>query len=893
MRQLYSQSAVNVVKKLFSDINSGLNSSQVEKMRETYGENIILKPEIRSFIKIIFFEMRQIWSLASILTCILLIYMNMYIALYFITAILGISLFIYTSLEYKEEKKLKSIDALNSSKVNVIRDGVTVLVNSEEIVVGDIIYIEEGKYIPADIRLIECNGLKINELAVTGEGYEVEKYSAKIEDSITELSEIKNMAFKSTVVKEGNGVGIVTAVGMNTQIGNIVSVLNNYKNDSQNLIGKIRSTVNRFSLAACILAFLVSCIYLIIGFDLNNWIHSLIDVFMIAIPMQSIIFVFLSLFLYSKKLNRKGIYLKNFSSIELISRINLLFSKNVGVYSNEEMILNKLYANGKTFNVFGGEKINGIVDEEENELNEMNIEIKTNSTLSRLFHTALLCNDSRFSREKNESKGDKLEIGLIKFAQRNHIYKSELDKEFPRVLEVPYDSDKRIKTTVNKVDEKFRANCVGAVDSILSRCTHVLRNGVEMEISGEEIEKIKEAAYNMSSNSLKVIAVACRNFSYMPSRDENIESNLVFVGIMGIINPLKLEAYDAVSFCMRNGIRTIIDMNDNKITASAIGNELKLLRKGETALAGLEIDFMEEDEFNKAVDKKNVYSMIKPKHKVKIIDALKKRKYTIASIGSKLTDLPFMSISNLSIAAGNNCSGIIKSLSDVFINQIDIVKLLRLLKESRQMINSLKNVVSYLVTSCTSCCGFLLLSLIFNGYMPLNIYQIMWINVVTISLSIITLMNRYKYLYNNFNVNIENDELHNKSLFNKINLNNSIIKGLVISIISYLGFRYALNENVKTAQTIAFSVLAIGDILFLFNYTEEGIFFNDVISNLLMLLNLLLLGLILFFPMKIKILDLHYLNRSHWEIIAILSALNLLQIFILKNLKNKKEIEEF
>ncbi|KYH34509.1 calcium-transporting ATPase 1 [Clostridium tepidiprofundi DSM 19306] len=851
MSTWYKKSAVTIINQLGSDINTGLNSEYVEKNRTIYGENKLLKRKMPSIFNIFLKQLNQICFFSVIIIIMLLFYFKYYNISAIVIVTMITNLIVCTWLENNNIRKINVIEKLTSSYVDVIRNGKVVSVHSSELVVGDIVYLKKNRYVPADLRIVESEGLKINEMSVTGENYDVEKFSAKIEETLYNISEMKNMAFKSTKVTHGSGIGIVVEVGMNTQIGKITQVLNDNSYNKHSLLKKVNETINSIALMAIIVAIIISIIALLLGMSVIDIANISLSILLIGIPFQTTILLFLYLFIFTKILSNEKIHLKNLSSIEKLANVSLLFTEKLNIFSKNEMIVKKVYVDNQLYDA----------------LNEKNIYMlreNSNDSFDRLIQISLLCNDSTYSIEDDYEEGDIFEIALIKFAQSNLFFKDSINAMFRRVFEIPYDLDKKIKTTINEVDNNYRANVVGSVDSILERCTHILKNGIEVEITEQDIEGIKKAVFEMSKEGLISIGEAYRNFNYEPTLDENIESNLVFVGVVGMINPLKLDAYDAINFCNDNNIRVIVSMEENKIASFEIGKELNLIKNNMNVLSGFELEFMDEKEFRKNIKIRNVYSMLGIKERARIVKHLKDMGYIIASFGSKLTEMPYLKISDLTVAIGEKCSKTIKKISDIYMENIDIVRFLRLFKECKQIMQTILNIIAYLVTCISAGMGIIVLGFAFNQSTILNVNNIIWINFITIIISCIAIMLNYK------NTAYCKMKSIDSKLMSNINLNKHVVTGLFIALVSFGGFLYANRILQESAQTVVFAILGIFEVLFAFNFSDGKILFKNLFSNLLLFLNLLIIGIILSVPYKVDFLGLNSIHIKEWSIILIL-----------------------
>ena len=535
MIRWYGNPWSETVKSLKSNIYSGLDEEQIRPYREQYGKNIIFIPKTKSLFSLILKQVRELWIILLFMCSVILLYFKEFAVAGMGLAIIVVSVLCVALNEYNEAKNIKELEKLNNGYARVVREGRTLKIPSEQLVVGDIVIVGKGEGVPADLRVIESDELKINEVSITGESFISEKYETKIEDKELALSDMKNILFKSSIVVGGSGTGIVIATGMNTQIANIIKLFFVEKEKSKSFNERLNKIINYFSL------FILACTILNISVgtmffkEKLSYILKNSAIFVLSTMPQGIIFIIaiVSTVLF-KKMKKNSIIFKNLSIIEKFSSVSVICTDKIGAFSKDKMKVVKLYTSESVIDVDGEILKNG-KDEGKNE------------NLYRILSIGVLCNDTKTNVGKVVSpKNDLMEIALARFGLENGMDKKRIEREHRRILNIPFDTERRIMTTINAVDENYRAFIKGAVDALLSRCTHIMKNGVETEITEEDINSIKKADINMSLQSLSVIGFAYRNFIYEPSIKENIESNLVFVGLVGFENMLREEAMDSI-----------------------------------------------------------------------------------------------------------------------------------------------------------------------------------------------------------------------------------------------------------------------------------------------------------------------------------------------------------
>jgi magnesium-transporting ATPase (P-type) len=856
MFEWYNSTWMEIVKRLNSNIYSGLDEEQVNSSRDKYGKNKIWIPETKGIFLLSTKYLKQLWIILLLIIFGFFLYLKVFYLAFLSLIIVALNLVCSALDEYNIEKNLKELQKLNMGYARVTRDGRILKIPIEKLVVGDIVIVGKGESIPADLRVIESDELQVNETSVTGEKFISEKYETKIEDKELLLSDMKNILFKSSIVVSGSGTGIVIFVGKNTQIGNITRLFLTENNEYNLLNRKIHKIINIYSLFIIIALALDIGIGISMGENINSLIKYSSTFILGTIPQGIIISITIISEVLFRKMRKKAIVFKDISTVEKLSSVSLICTDKIGGLSENKMQIGKIFTNN-SLNILENIGSKGI--EENGEEN-----------LYRLMNIALLCNDTKInSGTMLNQKDDIMEISLVKFGFDNALDKRKLEREHERVFNIPFDTERRIMTTVNRIDKNYRAHVKGAVDSLLTRCTHIMKNGIETEITEEDIQSIKVADIKMSSECLSVIGTAYRNFNYEPSINSNIESNLVFVGLIGFENKLKKEAIESIKKCNNLNIKPIIITEDNKITAFAIGRKLGIVSKFREILSGVEIDNMSEEEFQRIIQKISIFSRIRFKNKLNIIKNLKEHGHITLMTGTKITDLPALKISNIGITSSN--SKLVKKMSDIFTEDINFMKLLNMVEDSRKIVNVLRKVIIYIISCSVSMLIFIMLTHM-GGYDITSISsETIWFNNVIMIMSSLTLIVQYEDESTYF-PGFVIDKASLKERFPFIIFNGALmgIGAFVILILNYGGGK-------DIAQVSAFSVLNISAVLFNYSFSNT-IFFKSHLSNILMVINLLL---------QVGIIALSDTVKLTHNIIYLKNILIFIGIWFVKSLFNK------
>ena len=824
MIKWYNRSWTEVVKDLKSHDNIGLNSNKVDKMKKLIGENKIDIPKGNKIIHLALSQFKNLWIILLFSISIMFFYKGQM----YLSAILGfmllINMFLLVLGDYKENKNLSEFEKLNSEESLVIRNGKQIKVPSEELVPGDIILLYKGDIVPADVRIIESDSLKVKEGAVTGQGDTVEKYSTKIEDEDINLTQMGNILFKTSILIEGNCKGIVVEIGANTQIGNIINMLGKEKNNKYLSKKKINNIINKYSITIISIVVLYIALFIAFnGFD-KDFIEKIPFIILAFLPENIFLMFSLVSYLSIKFLKEKEIHIKNLDVIENLSNISLVLENKIGIISEKNMEIEKIYIKERVLDF--------------NEIFISNENNEESSLLKRILSIGLLCNDSKIKDGKLINKKDDLvEIAIVKGAVKKGLILENFKKKYPRMVQVPFENERRLMTTINKIDDNYRANVKGSTDVLINRCTHILKGDIESKIKEEDIINIKNADIKMSNDGLSVIALAYRNFNYEPTLKENIESNLVFVGLIGINNPIKENVEDVIKESKHMNIKPVIITDENKITAMEYGEQIGLLDRKSRIISGVEIDNIPKGEFPRIIDDISIYSRINTKHKIFI--SKEYEDYNVLMSGNRIKDLPYLKNAYVSVASG--ASNIVRTLSDITWVNREYKSMLNLIKFSRNYIKGINNSMIYTLI-CSICQGVTLLFLYFlNREFFISPWRILWTGNVTILISAIAIM----LSYNTQHIEYRQQNIDDKIL--KKNKSKCVKMTLFVTILVH--FSMILLNKVTlihvSGQDLVYLITNLILIFYSFKFSENAIFKNKK-SNIIILLNIIMQFIVIF-----------------------------------------------
>lgn len=844
MSDWYGLAAVDIVNLFRSNDIKGLSDEEVINNRKVYGSNKIVSSKNKKLILNMLKEIINPWFIFFMFCAVTLAYTGQtgycIMVLIMDLAALIISLIPHCMMY----KSVKNIESFNSRKINVLRNAKLTSINAEDLVVGDIIIFSKGNVIPGDVRIIDARDLKANEVNVTGDESIIEKFSAKIYGDDVEISEMRNMLFKSSIVCEGEGEGIVVAVGDKTEFGKIMSPTLDTDKSSNFLLKSVKKAMNVLAIFSFAAWVVVMCFMSSNDEALNISLDKAAVVIFSGASLN-IIFILYAIFLIiNLHFKSKHIKLKSLSNIENLSKINAIVTDKEEAFTKNKMYVRRFYDN---------ESIRNCDDR---------LQLDTN--IKRILEIGSLCND--FGSKKNSNATlNAAEGAILEFVEKEEM---EIEPS-KRIFEISYNRNKRIKTTVNKTKRRYRANVKGPVDTILKKCTHYMVDGVEKEITNEVINNIKLADMQMSNECLYVMAFAYRNFSYQPSSDENIESNLVFVGLIGFESIFKSNAKPAIERCLTNSVKPIIFTEDGKLTAAAMAKNLNIFSGANCVLAGVEMDNMSQEEIKNSVDDITIYSRASEENKRDVVLDLKELNYNVLTSGSKLTELKSMNESNLSISYGEKSNKIVEKLSDVTCAENDMWSIINIIVDSRKFVIAFKDMVKYILTWNFNLVILFLLFMLKGIQLKFNVFQILWVLFFCITVNSAAVFLNYKKVISQYDFNLEEDNLLDISLF-------SIIFNGALPAILVLG-SCVIFDDVNVQSFVFWCVIFQQIIYALFNRFEKNIYFLLVI-----ILNLVLQFGIAFSSFSSYMFGIDNLSVYEIKIIGVILGVQVLFIFCKK-----------
>lgn len=732
--------------------------------------------------------------------------------------------------EFKAEKAIEALRKLTALKAKVIRDGKETEIDSRELVPGDIILLETGSKVPADARLIDIAAFQVDEASLTGESVPSNKITGPLENNIL-VNDQENMVFMGTIVTKGHAKAVVTGTGMNTEIGKIADMVQEAEEKQSPLQVKLKKFgkwLGFVTIGICVVVFGVGVLREYLTTDLFETSFA-IEMFLAsvalavaAIPEGLPAIVTISLAFGVRRMAKRNALIRKLPAVETLGCTNIICSDKTGTLTKNEMTVREIYVNNTLIEVTGdGYTPEGKFVQAKSSASfvrggneEVNI-----SNLELLFRSSTLCNDSRLNHnERWEIFGDPTEGALLVSAGKAGIKKTEMENQFPRTDEIPFDSERKCMTTIHRINEENIAYIKGAPDVILNNCKYISINGQVKDITGEDKKKILDVNQEMANRALRVLGFACKSLTekYTPEPEE-VEKDLTFIGLQAMIDPPREEVRESIVKCKSAGISTVVITGDHKLTAIAITKELGMFKEGDKALSGEELDILSDDELNEIVENIVICARVSPEHKVRILSALKKKGHVVAMTGDGVNDAPALKKSDIGIAMGITGTDVAKEASDMVLTDDNFASIVNAVEEGRGIYNTIKQFVQYTLSSNLGEILVVFLAILIGWPLPLIAIQILWVNLLTDGLPGLALG------LDPFNKDImkKPPRSREEEIISKDVIQNILIVGSVMGAGTLLMFYGYGIETVK-AKSIAFTTLVMFQLFNVLTYRAKN-----------------------------------------------------------------------
>ena len=803
MKNYFAMTKEEVLSKLNSK-ETGLTTGEVEIAIEKHGYNQLNEEKKLSTMQVFISQFKDFLVIILIIASIISIISGNVESAVVILVVIIINAILGTVQHLKAEESISSLKNLSAPKSKVLRDGEKVEVLSKYLVPGDIVFVEAGDVVPADGRVIESFSLLINESSLTGESEGVEKISSVIDKDELALGDQKNMVFSGSLVSYGRGVILVTTTGMKTELGKIASLLEATKEKQTPLQVSLDNFGKKLSIGIIILCILVFGINILHGVKLLDSLMFAVALAVAAIPEALSSIVTIVLAIGTQKLSKENAIIKNLKSVESLGCVSVICSDKTGTLTQNKMTVKKVYINNEVFN--------------EKDLNANGI------GESLLIKEAILCNDA------TSEIGDPTEIALVNLSEIHYNQSGkELKNRYPRISEIPFDSDRKLMSTVHNIDGKIMMFTKGALDSVLPKTKKTLVNGEVRDITSEDIKNIEKVNMEFAQTGLRVLTFAYQVLESEKEITREDEDNFIFIGLTAMIDPPREESKEAVAKCLTAGIKPVMITGDHKITATAIAKEIGIYKDGDNVMEGVDVEKLSDDELLEKVASTSVYARVSPEHKIRIVTAWQRLGKICAMTGDGVNDAPALKRADIGIAMGITGTEVSKDAASMILTDDNFSTIVKAVTTGRNIYANIKNSIRFLLSGNTA--G--ILAVLYSSLVGLPVIfapvHLLFINLLTDSLPAIAIGMEPSH----GDVLTEKPRNPKEPILTKELSGKILIEGILIALFVMIGFYigYKDNDTLK-ASTIAFSVLCLARLFHGFNCRGgASVFGLGVFSN--------------------------------------------------------------
>ncbi len=875
-------SVEDVIKHFETSIHSGLSTKEAENRLAQFGSNEFEKKKGKSLLQKFLSQFKSFMIIVLLIAAAIsgvVEYMQgegftdaiIILAIVIINAIIGVS------QEAKAEQSLEALEKMSAPQCKVIRDGNVQVIESKYLVPGDVVVLDTGDSIPADLRLAEAINLKVQDAALTGESVPEEKFTEYIKEEVP-LGDRDNLGFSSSTVTYGRGKGIVINTGMHTEVGKIATMIQSVPDFQTPLQEKLEKLGKNLGIAALIICAVVFGVGVIYG-------NPIIEMFMIAVslaaaaipeglPVVSTIVLAVGV----QRLAKKHAIVRTLPSVETLGSTTVICSDKTGTLTQNKMTVVRLYSDQET------DDVTAMQDK------------KTTEEQEYLIRIAILANDAKLTEEKDSYKttGDPTETALIDLGLKFSLNKNTLDTELPRVSEIPFDSERKLMTTVHQLpDGKYEVCTKGGLDELLSCCTSISNNGEVTVLTESKKEEIRKINTSLAENALRVLAMGYKTVDKVPDEitPATLEKGLVFVGMLGMIDPPRPEVKVAVEKCRQAGIKPVMITGDHKITAMAIAKALGIMQEDDIAITGSDVEKMTDADLLENVHKIAVYARVSPEHKVRIVKAFQRSGDVVAMTGDGVNDAPALKLADIGAAMGIVGTDVSKEAADIVLADDNFSTIVTAVEEGRRIYDNILKAIHFMLSTNIGEIVVLLVAALFNWATPLLPIHILWINLVTDSLPALAL-----------SVDpADPDAMSRKPTDPKQNIMNRkfstriILQGTMIGALSLLAFRIgietskaaglSLDIQEATGRTMTFTTLAFAQLVHVFNVRSTyHSAFRNLFSNKHLLGAIAIVAGLMLIVLEVPALhDIFHLapltaNQWYWAIGLSLAPLPIIEI---------------
>lgn len=779
---------------ILSEFNStldGLSQTEIKESKNKYGINELEKGESKSFLAIFLSQFKDFLVIVLIIAGFISIFTGNIESSIVIFVVITMNAILGTVQHLKAEASLESLKNLSSPKAKVIRNKEIFEISSKEVVVGDIVILEAGDIVPADGRVLNCSSLMVNESSLTGESESIEKIDTVLTEENLSIGDQKNMVFSGSLVTYGRGTILITSIGMSTEIGKIAKLIK----QTEEKITPLQVSLDKFgrnlSIAILILCAFVFSINIYHGTSMLDSLLFAVALAVAAIPEALSSIVTIVLAIGTQKMSKENAIIKKLKAVEGLGSVSIICSDKTGTLTQNKMTAKNIFTNSTL-------KTNQTID------------IK-NLSENKLLTFSCLCSDAISST--NNEIGDPTETALTNLAKKFNLKEIDLRKKYPRLSEIPFDSDRKLMSTLCNIDNENIMITKGALDVLLKKTKFILSQDKIKEISPEDINLIEKTNFDLSNNGLRVLAFGYKILKSKTSIDLEDEKDFIFLGLISMIDPPRKESKKAVADCIKAGIKPIMITGDHKITASAIAKEIGIFKEGDKALTGLELSSLSDQEFAKEIEDISVYARVSPADKIRIVSMWQSKGNICAMTGDGVNDAPALKKADIGIAMGITGTEVSKDAASMILADDNFATIIKAIATGRNIYSNIKNSIRFLLSGNMAGILAVLYASTVNLPMPFAPVHLLFINLLTDSLPAIAIgMEPSKNNVLEDKPRDIDEPILTKNLSLKI-----LLEGGLIGIFTMISFHLGLKASPSVGMTMAFSTLCLARLFHGFN----------------------------------------------------------------------------
>ncbi|MGE7623438.1 cation-translocating P-type ATPase [Viridibacillus sp. NPDC096237] len=852
MEEFYKQSSDAVMENL-NVTNQGLSDYDVEERQEEYGYNILVEGKKTSTFAVFFGQFKDLLVIILMIAAFISLLLGEVGSTVVILIVVILNAILGTVQHVKAEQSLDNLKALTTPIAKVMRNNQLVEISSEDIVVGDLLYLESGDYINADGRVLESHSLQVNESSLTGESLAVVKSTEPIGKDHVTIADKDNMVFTGCFVTNGRGTIIVTAIGMETEIGKIANLLDTAKEKKTPLQVSLDQFGEKLALGITLICLAIFTIDLFRGRELVESFMFAVSLAVAAIPEALSSIVTIVLAFGTQKMAKENAIIRKLYAVESLGSVSVICSDKTGTLTENKMSVQQVY-----------------VDQRVIPHDRLHIE---NAIEKDLIIKALLCNDA-LERDNSEI-GDPTEIALVKLGKQYGLEELSVRDHYPRMAEIPFDSERKLMSTANRINQQYIMITKGALDVLLSKIVKIDTSKGRFDFTEEHRKKIEKVNRDFSMKGLRVLAIAYKEIRGNQTINVGVERDLIFVGLIAMMDPPRKESKAAVESCIKAGIKPVMITGDHKITATAIAEQVGILNDPSEAIEGYEIEGLTDQQLQEKVQDLSVYARVTPEQKIRIVKVWQEKGNVVAMTGDGVNDGPALKQADIGVAMGITGTEVAKDASSMILTDDNFSTIVKAISNGRSIYTNIKNAILFLLSGNAGAIFVVLYATVCGLPVPFAPVHLLFINLLTDSLPAIAIGLEP---HNKKTMKDKPRNIHTP-LLNKKFTTQIMLEGLLIAISTIIAFRIGLSTgDTLTATTMAFSTLCLSRLVHGFNSrSKESIFKIGVFSNkytwLAFLIGFLCLHLVLYIPSLTGVFEVATLSGVQLGLIYSLSIM--------------------